>query len=167
MNYAIMHVFNGEEVTINFKNRIHFGDVEEIVGGIVDGVFEDNVYFPTRFNYFYWYLVLSQYSDLDLFKFDSDEIYEIIEEDCEFLEKVRSVVSNAQLDIIRNKAEELIKLRLNEHPLTKLVAGFEKLMKQFEKLASEAQKNPSVIDSIIDQLPDETVDKIVNLLNAK
>ena len=167
MDYAIMHVFGNEEVTINLKKRVHFSVVEEIIDGIVDGVFDEDKYIPSRFEYFYWYLILDQYSDLDLDKFEVDELYAVIEEDREFLDKVESVVSAMQLDTIRNNACKLIRLKLEKHPLSDIAVRFSSLLKEVEVLIESAKNNPALLKEVAEQLPDEVKSKIISFAPSK
>lgn len=155
MNCSIVHNFKGKELVINLKQRVHFSDVENIIDGIVEGVFSDGVYIPSRFDYFYWYLILAQYSDMDLEIYDADEFYELIEDE-EFLDKIRSSISSTQVYKIKIYATKLVELKLNEHPLKSIVDNFISTIGDAKALLNEIESKPELLDGILNYISDKS-----------
>lgn len=147
MNCSIIHNFKGKDLEINFKHRIHFKDMEDIILGIVEGVFAEGTYMPYRFDYYYWYLILAQYSDLNLDEFEADEFYELIE-DNEFIEKINTSVSNAQIGKIIVYANKLIENKLNEHPLKTLMEDFHDTLSQAKQVIDMVHDKPELMERL-------------------
>ena len=160
MTKTIVFSFNGKEYSLDVKNRIHFSEVEDIINGIVSGIFDGGVFAPYRYNYFFWYLVMSYYSNMDLNAFDTDELHQLFNEDCSFTQKVREVISSAQLDNIERYAEMLIKSKLKKHPLSNIA---DKISDFLIEVNSVLKNNPEAILDALDSIPDETKDKLEKL----
>lgn len=160
---SIVHCINNHDVTINVKHRIHFRDVEEIINSIVDGVFEDNEYTPSRYDYYLFYMIVANYTDLDLTQFDADEIYELLEEENGIYQKISNYISNVQIQTILSSADKLINYRLNENPMKRVLDKVYSLIDSFDSFASNLNDNPNMIADILSLINAEDKDKIVKL----
>ena len=160
MNYTITYNFKGKDLTVNVKPRIPFYDVEEIINGIVDGVFENGKYYPSRYDYYYVYLLLSQYTDLDMDQFTADEIYELAEGPSSLYAQVYAYISSTQNQTILSSADKLIQERLNEHPLKKICEDLHSLIGSFDKFVEELNANPDMVASVLGLLKETDVSKI-------
>lgn len=163
MDYKITYNFKGNDITINIKRRIPFYDVEEIVNTIVDGVLEDGKYYPSRYDYYYFYMILAKYTDLDLEQFSADEICELGEGPVSLYEQIVEYISSVQLQTILSSADKLINAKLNEHPLKKICEDLNSLIVSFEKFVGNLNDNPEAVSEVINSLSEVDKDKIVKL----
>lgn len=147
MEHTITHCFKDRTISFKTNYRIHFSEMEDIIDGIVDGVFDDNKYIPSRFDYFYWYLILAQYSDMDLNAFDADEFYEMIEDE-EFINKVKAEISLPQISKIYVSAQKLIDLKLHKHPLKSIIENFDGVLNEAEHLIDALNNNPELMKHV-------------------
>lgn len=127
MNSTIKFMFDDKEIVLNAKHRISFVEMEEIIDTIVDGVFDNGRYMPSRFDYYYYACILSKYTDFDIEQYSTDDIYKIAD-DGAFECAINDVIDANQLATIYRSANLCIEAKLNEHPLKSTIDKLNSLM---------------------------------------
>ncbi len=141
MNSTISYIFNGENHSLEIIKRISFSEEESLINEVVSALFDDNgVYCPSRFDYYFWSMILGKYTSFNFDDYSANEIYAIID-DSNIKKVLSEFISDSQLRRMQYSIDEMIQVRLNEHPLKGAMNAIQTIMLEgsdaFKKILSD------------------------------
>lgn len=129
MNSKISYMFNNETRELNVIDRISFSGEEEIVNAVSEAMFDESgKYCPSRFDYYFWSMILGKYTDFDFDLFSANEIYALIDDNDTLMESLRDAISRKQLDRMHASVWRIVEARLHEHPLKGIMSDIKNAM---------------------------------------
>ena len=157
-------MYNDNEIKLNVNNRVSFVAVEEIIETIADGVFVDGKYVPSRFDYYFYACILSEYTDFDIEQYSTDDIYNMIYE-CDLEQILISVLGYKRLMHINYMAHKLIESRLNEHPLKKLVDHFTSTMNNGSDIINRLVSDEEFKSTLTKYVADDNAKNVIKMFD--
>ena len=128
MNSKITYMFNNETRELNVNRHISFSHEEEIVDAVSTAMFDENgKYYPSRFDYYFWSMILGKYTDFDFDQYSANEIYTLIDSEV-FIEDLKDIISKKQLERMQVSVWKIVEARLHEHPLKGIMSEIKKAM---------------------------------------
>lgn len=164
MNSTIKFMFDDKEIALNAKHRIGFVEMEEIIDTIVDGVFDNGRYMPSRFDYYYYACILSKYTDFDIEQYSTDDIYKIAD-DGRFEHAIIDAIGEAQLCTIRKSAELCIAAKLNEHPFKGLIDELKKQISNGGDIINKLMNDSEFKNTLTKYVADEKANNVIRMFD--
>lgn len=141
MNVPSVFTYNDTTYDFEIKSTIPFVDAKYIVLNVTEASFDENEkYLPFDRNVYFWYFVISRYTNLDMDEYSLATTYELMF-NSDIISKVIDVVDVEQFDMIKNAIEDGIRTRINKHPLKDILADAATALNQFKDFATEFTGN--------------------------
>lgn len=129
-----------DEFELDVTERISLVDQGALVTLIVEDMFEDDVYYPYKYNYVFWYRVLHHYTNFDVTKKSVDELAEVLET-TNICDVVQRAINPMQFENIEKSVNDLIQARLEKSEFDKLCADVRVLLAKYDAEASRLIKS--------------------------
>lgn len=143
---------NGNAYEMNvIRNHVPMNIEESIIDTIVNGVFVDGEYVPSRFTYHLVSSIILCYTDLNIDDFTNDDIC-ILADMEDVMDAVYSKISSKQFNRIVESVELIVNSKLREHPMKKILDDLHNILSSFSGVLENVDQNVIV----------EELNKIVN-----
>ena len=166
MNYSIAFELNGQLHELECKKTISLENVKTISEGIAECVMHDGNYAPYNFDFYYWGFILKYFTNIDLESFGTEELWDIMcADEGRLIANLKDATSEFQRQLIRNSAQELIDVKLNEHPFTPIAAKLNKFFEDVQSALKVLVSDESARKNIFDVLSSGDLSNIQNLID--
>lgn len=145
MTTKITYSIGGKETEFNLKDKVEPSRIKPIVDAVVGNLFdEEGTYNPSNYDYVLMFVLLSEYSDINMDDFDMKDIFELAD-DPEFVAILEDKINTPQLYRIKDCVWNLSQRKANEHPLTKTCKYINEFIELFGKNIADAMNNEQIV----------------------
>lgn len=148
MTTKITYTIGGKEIEFNLKDKVESSHIKQIVDGVVGNIFdEEGNYIPSNFDYVLMFILLTEYSDINMNDFDPKDIFALAD-DPDFVAILDEKINRTQMYRIKDSIWTLANIKANEHPLTNTCKYINKFIEAFGENIKEAMNNEQVLEVV-------------------